>query len=471
MKKFFLLSMLMVMSSVLYTHAQPDPNFYVFLCFGQSNMEGNATPETQDKTVDPRFKMMAAVSFTNPTRRIYNWYTATPPLCRQGTGLTPADYFGRELIENLPDSITVGVINVAVGGTEIELLDKNYGVNYPKVRLASKDGWFQDYMKAYNDQPYQRLLECAYQAQKKGVIKGFLLHQGETNNGQADWIYKVRHIYNDLLADLGLDPENTPLLAGETVRSELGGACGAHNAVIAKLPTVIPNSYVISSKDCPQRGDGLHFTAEGYRMIGRRYGEQMLTCLKRGERTPSEPVTLNGPELPLNKESLDGCILLEGSCTSSSSATSIKSAAGGLAGWYFRRPVDISQYKYLVFNFSRTTGSNVELRLYDACKTKAAAYVADASKVSKLVIDLTAVPKSVGLSHISTIAFSTNGAAIFLKQAFLSDDGETPSGISDVYESQVKDNGIVYNLNGQPVDRNNMKSGIYIINNKKVLIK
>ena len=25
-----------------------DPNFYIFLCFGQSNMEGNARPEAVD---------------------------------------------------------------------------------------------------------------------------------------------------------------------------------------------------------------------------------------------------------------------------------------------------------------------------------------------------------------------------------------------------------------------------------------
>ena len=47
--------------------AAVDPNFYIFLCFGQSNMEGNAAIEDQDRqNVDPRFKMMAAVDFSNP---------------------------------------------------------------------------------------------------------------------------------------------------------------------------------------------------------------------------------------------------------------------------------------------------------------------------------------------------------------------------------------------------------------------
>ena len=40
-----------------------DPNFYIFLCFGQSNMEGFPGIEEQDKTVVDRFQVLAAVDF------------------------------------------------------------------------------------------------------------------------------------------------------------------------------------------------------------------------------------------------------------------------------------------------------------------------------------------------------------------------------------------------------------------------
>ena len=88
-------------------HAEADPNFHIYLCFGQSNMEGNAAIEAQDRTgVDPRFKMMPAVPYKNSDdiRQTYRWYTAYPPLCRSYTGLTPCDYFGRTMVANLPDS-------------------------------------------------------------------------------------------------------------------------------------------------------------------------------------------------------------------------------------------------------------------------------------------------------------------------------------------------------------------------------
>ena len=43
--------------------ADPDPNFYIFLCFGQSNMEGFPGIEEHDKTgVDDRFQVLARLS-------------------------------------------------------------------------------------------------------------------------------------------------------------------------------------------------------------------------------------------------------------------------------------------------------------------------------------------------------------------------------------------------------------------------
>lgn len=253
-----------------------DPNFYVYLCFGQSNMEGAATPETQDlNNVPERFQMMAATNFTNPKRTMGEWYVATPPLCRQGTGLSPADYFGRTMVEFLPEDIKVGVINVAVGGTKIEGFMNELVADY----VAGEADWLKNYMANYDNEPYTRLIEMAKKAQMYGVIKGILIHQGESNNCDASWIDKVNTIYNRILDDLNLYAENVPLLAGEMVQQAEGGICYGHNSVIANLPTAVPTAHVISSVDCKAASDGAHFTAEGYRKIGRRYAIKMLNLL------------------------------------------------------------------------------------------------------------------------------------------------------------------------------------------------
>ena len=254
-----------------------DPNFQIYLCFGQSNMEGNATPEAQDyENVSERFKMMAAVDFSNPVRKRGEWYIAIPPLCRQGTGLTPADYFGRTMVEKQADNITVGVINVAVGGTSIKGFMEEYVADY----VAGEADWFKNYMACYDNNPFRRLVETAKQAQKYGIIRGILMHQGETDGGMGNWAQNVKKVYERLLDELDLSADNVPLLAGETVQTDQGGYCGGFNNVIATLPNVIPTAHVISSKGCPQKGDGLHFTAEGYRTIGKRYAECMLELLK-----------------------------------------------------------------------------------------------------------------------------------------------------------------------------------------------
>ena len=254
-----------------------DPNFQIYLCFGQSNMEGNATPEAQDyENVSERFKMMAAVDFSNPVRKRGEWYIAIPPLCRQGTGLTPADYFGRTMVEKLPDNVKVGVINVAVGGTSIKGFMEEYVADY----VAGEADWFKNYMACYDNNPFRRLVETAKQAQKYGIIRGILMHQGETDGGMGNWAQNVKKVYERLLDELDLSADNVPLLAGETVQTDQGGYCGGFNNVIATLPNVIPTAHVISSKGCPQKGDGLHFTAEGYRTIGKRYAECMLELLK-----------------------------------------------------------------------------------------------------------------------------------------------------------------------------------------------
>lgn len=253
-----------------------DKKFYIFLCFGQSNMEGNARIEAQDSVLsDNRFKVMEAVNCPNLGREKGKWYTAIPPLCRCRTGLTPADYFGRTLVANLPKDVRVGVINVAVGGCKIELFMQDSLQSYS----AKAPTWMQGMIKEYDGNPYARLVEMAKLAQKDGVIKGILLHQGESNTGDTTWPGKVKDVYENLLHDLNLKAKAVPLLAGEMVDAEQGGACASMNKIIATLPQAIQTAHVISSAGCPQRGDKLHFTAAGYRELGKRYGLQMLSLL------------------------------------------------------------------------------------------------------------------------------------------------------------------------------------------------
>ena len=252
-----------------------DKNFYIFLCIGQSNMEGNARIETQDTTVNNRFLVLEAVDCPDLGRTKGKWYPAVPPLCRCRTGLTPADYFGKTMVANLPKKVRVGVINVSVAGCKIELFDKENFQSY----AATAPSWMTNIIKEYGGNPYERLVEMAKLAQKDGIIKGILLHQGESNTNDTLWTNKVKVVYDNLINDLHLNPKRVPLLAGEVVNADQGGVCASMNSIIATLPQTIPNSYVISSSGCTDSRDNLHFNAEGYRKLGKRYAARMLSIM------------------------------------------------------------------------------------------------------------------------------------------------------------------------------------------------
>ncbi|MCY2953909.1 MAG: sialate O-acetylesterase [Planctomycetota bacterium] len=268
-----------------------DPNFYIFLCFGQSNMDGAGKIEQQDRTVDKRFHVLAALDAPNLGRKKGNWYPAVPPLCRGSGGLGPADYFGRTMVANLPENIRIGIVNVAVAGCKIELFEKDTF----KLYAATAPQWMTNFIKEYSGDPYQHLVDMAKLAQKDGVIKGILLHQGESNPNDKDWPKKVKGIYDNLVKDLDLKAEDVPLLAGETVNADQRGVCAGMNKLIAELPKTLPNSYVISSAGCTCNPDRLHFNAAGYRKFGTRYGEKMLSVLGYRIKQPdTQPATQPG---------------------------------------------------------------------------------------------------------------------------------------------------------------------------------
>ena len=258
--------------------SDPNPNFYIYLAFGQSNMEGKAEIETQD-TVDvpQRFKMMAAVDIPSKGRIKGNWYTAIPPLCREDTGLTPCDYFGRELVSKLPEEITIGIINIAVAGCSIDMFDEDKSQNY----LSTAPDWLKQIASLYGNHPYNVLVELGRKAKEEGVIYGVLLHQGETNTGDQNWPNNVKKIYDRLISDLGLESEKVPLLVGEVVNADSEGTCAYHNNIIANVPNIIPNSYFIKSNGLPSGGDGFHFSAQSYRELGKRYAQTALSILEK----------------------------------------------------------------------------------------------------------------------------------------------------------------------------------------------
>ncbi|MBW8886923.1 MAG: sialate O-acetylesterase [Fibrobacteres bacterium] len=250
-----------------------DPNFYIFLAFGQSNMEGYPGQQQHQDSVglSSRFQTMPAVDWPDGSRKKGTWTPALPPLCRNSTGLCPCDYFGRTLTDSLPANIKIGIINVAVAGCAIEMFDPAKYQSY----ASGQASWLQDIVKLYGGSPYARLVEVAKLAQKDGVIKGIIMHQGESGSSTGNWNGEVKIVYNNLVKDLGLDSNKTPFLAGDFTNPN------GQNSIVWGLPKVMKQAYAVSSKGDEANSTGIHFSAAGYRALGKSYADTMLIAMRK----------------------------------------------------------------------------------------------------------------------------------------------------------------------------------------------
>src|SRR5690349_14911870 len=92
--QFFISTVLLSSLHISLTYAQ-DQNVYIFLCFGQSNMEGTGKIEAQDTIADIRLLHLQAVDCPDLKRQKGHWYRAKSPLSHCDTGVSPAEQFGR----------------------------------------------------------------------------------------------------------------------------------------------------------------------------------------------------------------------------------------------------------------------------------------------------------------------------------------------------------------------------------------
>lgn len=425
-----------------------DPNFQIYLCFGQSNMEGFASLdgtyngiEDKDKTVDERFQVLNVVSgsWNGVQREVGHWYTAVPPLCRSNTGLCPADYFGRTMVEELsktnPD-IKVGVIVVAIGGAGIKAFHKTKYNEY----YTGTDDWQRSLMDIYDGYPYGTLVDMARIAQKQGVIKGILMHQGESDAYQDYWEDTVSEIYNALILDLGLKVEEVPLLVGEMCREKNGVNLNNPDGPIQNLKNYISNCYVISSENCPgyeDPTDDWHFSSEGYRELGRHYAQTMLDILANQEpEDPNASIPASNNHFDLAKLDAD----LESDPNPSGTSWNVETGelttkANGIGGWKFETPIDLTVSNYLIVEFSEKPAvSGTRLAIYsDSYSVFDYSYTNGTIEGNMIVIDIkngtfetskygVSEKKTLDLKNIKMLGIQTGGGgSVKIKRVYLDD--------------------------------------------------
>ena len=269
-------------------YAAPNPNFHIYIAYGQSNMAGNGDiVPAEDQAEAPKNFIMLASHTANASQRsgkttqsikAGEWAAAIPPMFHAFENLSPADYFGRAMVDSLP-GVTVGIIPVAIGAVSIRAFDKDQYQAYFNGDGKDIKGW--GWINDYDGNPPGRILELAKKAKEVGVIKGFIFHQGESDGTDANWRKTVYKTYKDVIDALDLDENEVPFVAGELLQ-EGNNCCSSKNGGIAELKNNFKKFGLASSKGLQGNGkDPYHFGRAGVIELGKRYCSEMLKLIDK----------------------------------------------------------------------------------------------------------------------------------------------------------------------------------------------
>lgn len=168
--------------------------------------------------------------------------------------------FGKTLIKQVPDSISILLIPTAVGGSSISQ-------------------WIGDSTHR-NVSLLSNFKEKVAIGKRYGQIKGILWHQGESDANPNNMM-----LYQNRLAQLMSDfrqitnNEKLPILIGELGSYSKNERWLIINEQINSYVLSDPYSSIIKTKDFKHKGDQVHFGSKGQRLMGKRFANEMIKFL------------------------------------------------------------------------------------------------------------------------------------------------------------------------------------------------
>ncbi len=261
-KQFLIVSIFLNVALTAAAQQTADSNFHLYLLIGQSNMAGRGAVDAESKTINPQIFMLDSLN---------NWVSATDPMHfdKPIAGVGPGISFAKNILGG--DTKTkIGLIPCAWGGSPIKVWEP--GATY------------------FNAHPYADAVKRTAIAMQRGVLKGVLWHQGESDNDSARapmYLSKLKALIERLRTDL--QNPNLPFVAGE-----IGyfNKTDIINAVINQLPAEVKNTAVVSAKDLTDKGDKLHFNTTSARELGKRYAAAMQQLHKKNISSAKTPIAV-----------------------------------------------------------------------------------------------------------------------------------------------------------------------------------
>ena len=226
-------------------------NLWVFILAGQSNMAGRGLVEPQDTVPNKRVYSLnkkGDIIFAKEPLHFYE-----PSMAGLDSGLS----FGKVLIGQIPDSISVLLIPTAVGGSSISQ-------------------WLND--SIHRDvKLFSNFKQKAELGMRYGTVKGILWHQGESDAKTKEapmYQIKLLELFYQFRKIIG--NQETTVLIGQLGSYSTNPLWSKINDHIKYYVSTDPNSGMINTQDLKDKGDKVHFNSEAQRLMGERFVNELI---------------------------------------------------------------------------------------------------------------------------------------------------------------------------------------------------
>ncbi|MFM7315492.1 MAG: sialate O-acetylesterase [bacterium] len=236
--------------------------FHLYLLAGQSNMAGRGKlTEADRKPVDSVFML----------NKEGQWVPAVDPLHfdKPAAGVGLGRTFAAEMLKSLPDDVSIGLIPAAAGGSAID---------------SWTPGGYHDQTKSH---PWDDAVKRTRIALQAGTLNGILWHQGESDgNAKLSTTYEAK--LHDLIGRFRREFQspNLPVVVGQLGQFADNPPPDENRRrvmnVIQATPGKVPNTAFVDSDGLGHNGDKVHFNADAYRELGRRYAEALKKLVRAG---------------------------------------------------------------------------------------------------------------------------------------------------------------------------------------------
>jgi hypothetical protein len=226
-------------------------NLWVFILAGQSNMAGRGLVEPQDTVPNKRVYSLnkkGDIIFAKEPLHFYE-----PSMAGLDSGLS----FGKALIGQIPDSISVLLIPTAVGGSSISQ-------------------WLND--SIHRDvKLFSNFKQKAELGMRYGTVKGILWHQGESDAQTKEapmYQIKLSELFYQFRKIIG--NQETTVLIGQLGSYSTNPLWSKINDHIKYYVSTDPNTGMINTQDLEEKGDEVHFNSEAQRLMGERFANELI---------------------------------------------------------------------------------------------------------------------------------------------------------------------------------------------------